>query len=96
MSTVVIGMDPHKRVRGLISPQRLRSVPIANEDRLVVADTLGTTRWWPVCGRVASTRYVVRRSHQGAPVVRRSVSELVSTDVAALDNAATQVRRTFF
>jgi hypothetical protein len=24
------------------------------------------------------------------------VSELVSTDVAALDNAATQVRRTFF
>jgi hypothetical protein len=26
----------------------------------------------------------VRRSHQGAPVVRRSVSELVSTDVAAL------------
>src|SRR6516165_9350073 len=35
-------------------------------------------------GRVLSRRIVlVRRSHQGAPVVHRSVSKLVSTDVAA-------------
>lgn len=35
-------------------------------------------------GRVLSRRIVlVRRSHQGAPVVYRSVSKLVSTDVAA-------------
>jgi len=31
----------------------------------------------------------VGRSHQGAPVVHRSVSELVSTDVAAAEDAAT-------
>jgi hypothetical protein len=37
----------------------------------------------------------VRRRHQGAPVVPRSMSELVSTDVAALENAATRVRETF-
>ena len=36
----------------------------------------------------------MRRSHQGAPVVRRSVSEQVSTDVAAIEKAATQVRKT--
>ena len=36
----------------------------------------------------------MRRRHQGAPVVCRSVSEQVSTDVAAIEKAATQVRKT--
>ena len=40
-------------------------------------------------GSVDGALYSVRRSQQGAPVVHRSMSELVSTEVAARDNAAT-------
>jgi hypothetical protein len=42
-------------------------------------------------GSVGSAPHSVRRSQQGAPVVRRSMSELVSTDVAAAKDAATSV-----
>ncbi len=80
--------------------RRYRTIEIQAETRTITAagaDRSGRSRE-PVriCGSVTDARYLVRRSHQGAPVVRRPLSELVSTDVAVLDNAATRVRRTFF
>jgi len=38
---------------------------------------------WSRLGHCRDALYSVRRSHQGAPVVHRSVSELVPTDVVA-------------
>src|SRR5215467_11987457 len=50
----------------------------------------------PAWGNLRGALHPVRRSRTGAPVVHRSVSELVSTDVAARENAATRVRKTAF
>src|SRR5215468_3978941 len=50
----------------------------------------------PAWGNLRGALHPVRRSPIGAPVVHRSRSELVSTDVAARENAATRVRKTAF
>ena len=53
--------------------------------------TLGRTHHDLGAGSVDGALPSVGRSQQGAPVAHRSVSELVSTDVAAARNAATYV-----
>jgi hypothetical protein len=53
--------------------------------------TIGRTRHDLGTGSVDGALHSVGRSQQGAPVVHRSMSELVSTDVAAARDAATSV-----
>jgi len=53
--------------------------------------TIGRTHHDLGAGNVDGALHSVGRSQQGAPVVHRSVSVLVSTDVAAAKDAATYV-----